>query len=138
MSEDHSSTRGFDPEPLDLACSVELDPNIVELDVHGTNGMEDWNGVEDYGMQGSGIRDNHLEDNDMQDTRTQDDGMEDNDMGDDDMGDNRVEDNGTDDTTVDDYLAGDASLNVPSDDISRALERLADERRPTKQRRWTG
>jgi len=65
MSEDHSSARGFGPEPLDLAYSVELDPNIVELDVHGTNGMEDRNGVEDYGMQESGIWDNHLEDNGM-------------------------------------------------------------------------
>jgi hypothetical protein len=37
-----------------------------------------------------------------------------------------------------DYLAQDASLRVPSDDISRELERLAGERRPTKQWRRTG
>jgi hypothetical protein len=50
---------------LEIAYSVELYPNIVGLDVHGTNGMEDGNGVEDYGMQESGIWDNHLKDNGM-------------------------------------------------------------------------
>jgi hypothetical protein len=62
----------FRPEPLDLTYSVELDPNIVELDVHGTNGREDGNGVENYGMQDSRIRDNHLEDHGIQDTGMQD------------------------------------------------------------------
>lgn len=47
------------------------------------------------------------------------------------MGDNGVEDNGTDDTTMGDYLAEDASLRAPYDDISRALEWPADERRRT-------
>ena len=65
MSEDHSSAGGFGPQLLDLAYSAELDPNIVELDVHGMNGMDDGNGVEDYGMQASGIWDTHLEDNGM-------------------------------------------------------------------------
>jgi hypothetical protein len=51
MSEDHSSARGFGPGPLDIAYSAELGPNIVELNVHGTNNMENGNGVEDYGMQ---------------------------------------------------------------------------------------
>jgi hypothetical protein len=46
-----------------------MDPDIVELDVHGTNGMEDGNDVEDYGIQESGIRDNHLEGNGMQEKK---------------------------------------------------------------------
>ena len=84
----------------------------------GTNGVKDGNGVDDYGMQESRIQENHLEDNDM--------------------GDNGGGDNGTDDATMDDYLAEDASLRAPYNDISRALEWLADERRPKKQRRRTG
>ena len=88
MPEDHSSARGFDLEPLDLAYSAQLGPNIVELDAHGTNGMEDWNDVEDYGMQESGIWDNHLGDNSIQE----------NNMKDNDIRCNDVENNGTDDT----------------------------------------
>jgi|SRR5271156_4364075 len=80
-----------------------------------TNGIEDGNGVEDYGMQESRGPGQPLGGH----------GMEDNDMGG-----NGVGDNGTDDTTMDDYLAEDASLRAPYDDISRALEWLADERRP--------
>jgi hypothetical protein len=54
------------------------------------------------------------------------------------MEDNDIGDNGTGDTTIDDYLAEDASLRAPYDDISRALEWLAGERSPKKQPRWSG
>jgi hypothetical protein len=103
------------PEPLDLVYSVELDPNIIELDVHGHErhrGRERRGGLRHAGKQGPGQPlGGH--------------GMEDNDMGG-----NGVGNNSTDDTAMDDYLAEDASLRAPYDDISRALEWLADERRP--------
>lgn len=100
------SARDFGPEPLDLAFSAELGPNIVELDVHGTNGMEDGNGC----GRTTACRKVESGITTWRTAICSETGMEDNDMGD-----NGVEDNDTDDTTMSDYLGEDASLRAPYD-----------------------
>jgi hypothetical protein len=100
----------FRLEPLDLANSVEPDPNNGGTE--DRDPIEDGNSVQDPGMEDGNVGEdgNVVEDNDM-------------------------EDNGTEDTGMDQYLAEDAILRVQSTDTSRELERLAEERRLEEERR---